>query len=65
MTEMSILRSVKVEFGVAGSVITRVACLHCGCTQFELVGLGVPGAGSSVCLDCRRPVAGWARGDGP
>ena len=35
-------------------------CPHCGCRFFELLPLGIPGIGASVCLNCRRPVAGWS-----
>lgn len=36
-------------------------CPHCGHRFFELLPLGIPGTGTSVCSNCRRPVAGWSR----
>ena len=41
-------------------VIQRFVCPRCGSARFELLSLGIPGTGTSVCLNCRYPVAVWA-----
>ena len=42
--------------------VSGVLCPRCGCALFELLPLGIPGAGSSSCLWCRLPVAAWSHG---
>ncbi len=40
--------------------VTSILCPECGSALFELLPLGIPGTGASVCLRCRHPVAAWA-----
>ena len=42
-----------------------IECPYCGCAKFELLSLGIPGTGTSVCLECRRPIAGWSHDPPP
>ena len=40
--------------------VASFLCPKCGSALFELLPLGIPGTGTSVCLNCRSPVAVWA-----
>lgn len=41
--------------------IQTIQCPKCDSPFFELLPLGIPGTGTSVCLRCRTPIATWAR----
>jgi hypothetical protein len=50
----------KVEPKTSSGVIFRYVCPRCGSGKFDLLSLGIPGTGASVCLNCRLPLAVWA-----
>ncbi len=45
---------------IDGKGVSHIVCPRCGSPLFELLPLGIPGTGSSVCMKCRLPIAGWA-----
>jgi hypothetical protein len=50
-----------IRFDLAGnSPVRRYVCPRCGGGKFELLPLGIPGTGASVCLNCRLSIATWA-----
>jgi len=51
----------KVKLDVVGDrVVQQLVCPRCDSHLFELVSLGIPGTGASVCLRCRAPVSAWS-----
>lgn len=45
--------------------VSHIQCPKCGLSLFELLPLGIPGTGTSVCLNCRTSIASWAHGPQP
>jgi len=51
--------AVRFDLGPVG-LLMRYVCPRCGGGKFELLPLGIPGTGTSVCLNCRLSLATWA-----